>query len=284
MLGIETVLNGNTRCVVNLSGSDVRWVRAPSLSSAKRTTQRDFIFFFANEEQAFFHDVWCEKTLPIHGDHQFEHYTTTRDASHDAEYRSAHRVLFVPDAPEPELPLMVTVNNKTVEFRCVFVGEAQGVYIQHHRRWVPPNVLVFFPLRYTHTIFKPDPDLHDNLGTKSRVVMDVETLGVIYSPYEVPVSDHVDASHDGATLMFSGDTQDLVDLFNYKGPSTDAYEVLSGYDDPPWGRDVPRKQTTVAQLSDDEIGESPPIRTNSTSTAVVPAHNKRRRAITDDDE
>jgi len=281
MLGIETVLNGNTRCVVNLSGSDVRWVRAPSLSTAKRITEREFIFFFANDEQAFFHDIWCEKTLPIHGDHQFEHYTTTRDASHDAEYRSAHRVLFVPDAPEPELPLMVTVNGKTVEFRCVFVGEAQGVYIQHHRRWVPPNVLVFFPLRYTHTIFKPDSDI--NLGTKSRVVMDVETLGVIYSPYEVPVpAIFNDASQHGATLMFSGDTQDLVDFYNYKGPSTDAYEVLSSYDDPPWARDVPHTQTAVAQQSDEELGESPPIRT--TSTTGAPTHNKRRRAIIDDDE
>lgn len=88
-----------------------------------------------------------------------------RDTTQDCEMRYPTRVLFVPveyqDSPDEKSPPMV----------MVFVSEAHGMYIQQHRRWLPANVVIAFPINYRIE------------GDGPGVIMRVHSIGFITSPH-----------------------------------------------------------------------------------------------------
>ena len=93
-----------------------------------------------------------------------------RDASHDAEYEEAHKTLIVPVGPDRAW-CNVRCDNRVLPYRFLLISEAHGIYMQHHRRYLPAGTILLFP-------FASRPVVRNG-----HVVLRVDTLGIITSPY-----------------------------------------------------------------------------------------------------
>ena len=152
----------------NLTGLHVTLMPAPSLATTAPSSSRFCLQIEASREAAFFYDDPC----PVPARHrepsrENRPRVAWRDASVDAEYLTPHRTLIVPhrivEAEQARRP-------RLSPFVFLLVGESHGLHIQHYRRWLPPSVIVLFPLASEPVVNGDD------------VTLRIDTLGVIRSP------------------------------------------------------------------------------------------------------
>jgi hypothetical protein len=268
----------------NATGYPVRFKLSAPLTATARTVNTDSAIVHSHPKAAYFHDACLPQLLPPTAEPcSAEPCLPARDATHDAEYAEARRTLIVPFDPvdygttvDAATGVPIATPWRVVEederrVTRVFVSEAHGVYIQQYRGWLPPSVVVFFPLAYEYV-------------AEEQIVMRVHTVGFILSPNTElnqvlhSVTNAVKIQREGIPLLFDAKEDALNKLRR-----TPVSRVIRPPATPIWLQLRNGKFASKFAIAQTVYGFGPAVvpvaPTEATPAEVTPAPKARRLAL-----